>query len=277
MRRKKVAAFVPLLPALFAACQAVQPQPRPLAVREPFPVAYVGRIEPAQPLPDDVTLAGEAAWPAAPAAAAGSGSITVRATLVELPIDEVRALLPGWPLAAEQGQGARLAADDLAARLADWHARGRVVAQPTILIDNGHQGTLRAGKRTAYVSRLAIGAFADRGVHGDPWTIDPHVAVFEHGLELTFAPERRGSATSLGFTWRQRDRVLPRPVGYVHDGRMGAIELPLLLDQTVRGDVDFVSGEALLLGAVAGNVENTAVLLFAEAQAVPADAVAAGG
>ncbi len=256
MLHRPHAATSVLVATLFTGCQA---PPRPLVLRDTFPVTYEGHIAPAQPLPAGLTPScGETAAEELAPSCSSDAALTVRATFVELPVDEVRALLPEWPPQGPRIQGAHLAKDELARHIADWRTRGAIASQPLLVVGFGQDATVRHTKRTAFVSRLELKGSADA------FLVDPEVGLFEEGVELQIGPRRQGGTTSLTFAWHNRDRVLPRPIGQVHEGRMGSIELPILLDQRVHGAADLVPGCSLLLGGIVGSEEGTVVLLCVE-------------
>lgn len=246
---------------LLVACHSAPP-PRPLPVWDTFPVDYRGSFEPAEQLPADATLRADEPTTIAAATGAPSPAIAMRATLVELPADELRAILPTWPRPGPRLQGAHVERDDLTRRLGDWRARDLVVGAPQLVCGLGAHATFHDLKRTAYVSRL------DLKFGADPLLVDPAIGLYEHGLELRLAPRRDGDRLALAFEWRSRDRVLPRPLGRVREGRLGTIELPMLLDQQIRGDAPVVPGTALVLGAMVGGREDTIRLLCVEVDAV---------
>lgn len=241
---------------LFAACHTASP-PRPLPVWDTFPIDYRGSFEPAEQLPADATLRADEPT-VAPGTAASGAPIAMRTTLVELPADEVRAILPTWPRPGPRLQGAHVEREELARRLGEWRARNLVVDAPQLVCGLGAYATFHDLKRTAYVSGL------DLKFGADPLLVDPRVSLYEHGLELRLAPRRDGDRLALAFDWRTRDRVLPRPLGRVREGRLGTIELPMLLDQRIRGDAAVVPGTALVLGAMVGSGEDTIRMLCVE-------------
>ena len=240
--------------ALLAACHSSPPTPLP--IWDTFRLEYRGRVVPAEKLPRDRDL--RSVDPALPVeSVATTRAIAMRATLVELPADEVRALLPAWPHKGPRIQGAHIEQQDLARRIDDWRARHLVVAEPLLVCSLDRHATFTDLKQTAFIGELDLKGGAD------PLFVDPVVDAFEHGLELQLAPRRDAGtdALAIAFDWRCRDRVLPRALGRVREGRLGTIELPMLVDQSVRGEAPAVPGATLLLGAMVGGQPDTIRLL----------------
>ena len=160
MLHRPHAATSVLVATLFTGCQA---PPRPLVLLDTFPVTYEGHIAPAQPLPAGLTPScGETAAEELAPSCSSDAALTVRATFVELPVDEVRALLPEWPPQGPRIQGAHLAKDELARHIADWRTRGAIASQPLLVVGFGQDATVRHTKRTAFVSRLYLKGRAGR-------------------------------------------------------------------------------------------------------------------
>ncbi|MCB9878114.1 MAG: hypothetical protein H6835_10975 [Planctomycetes bacterium] len=240
-----------LAACLLTACSTTA-RPAPLAVQDTFVVDYQGRVQPVERLSDDALMAGDDAM----AQLSGTGSaVQMQALLVELPTDEVRALLPTWPRKGPRLQGAHIEREDLLGRLDDWRRRNLVAAESALVGDFGVEATFRSLSRRAYISHLDIECGAD------PLMVDPQIGVYEYGLELGITPRRDGDETALAFDWRSRDRITPSNVGHYEGGRIGSIELPMMLDQRVRGQAEVVPGAVLMLGAMVGSRPNTVCLL----------------
>ncbi len=252
-----------LIAVAFGACRTAV---APLPLHDPFPVDYTGTIAPAAVLPATAAEAPDAEVPEPLVAGAPDRVFSVRATFVELPLDELRRLIPDWLEQGNRARGYHLAGDELARRLVDWRARDLVQAQAFLAASPGCEASVRRTRRTAFVSHLDLRGSAAACL------VDPAVSAFEHGLELAVTPRWTAGELTLAFTWRNRDRVLPRPVGKVREGRLGAIELPLLIDQTMSGDAPMREGSATVLGAMVGRDEDAVILLCLEADA-PADGV----
>ena len=247
--------------SLLAGCQAPS-RPTPLPVWDTFAVDYQGRYQPAERLPDAASLQVFAPEVEGVEAEAGSevegGSVSMHAMLVELPIDEVRALLPIWPHTGPRLQGAHIERNDLVDRLVDWKRRKLVAAEPTLVADLGAEVTFRSLNRRAFIAHLDLKCGAD------PLMVDPAIGLYEYGLELCMTPRRDGDTTTLVFDWRNRARVAPSAVGSVNEGLLGSIELPMTLDQRVRGEAKVLPGAVLMLGAMVGSQPDTISLLCVE-------------
>lgn len=238
---------------LLAACSSPA-RPSALAVQDTFVVDYQGRIQPVERLADGAEFGGGEGEAIVTDGDSNAGMI-MHAVLVELPTEEVRALLPTWPRKGPRLQGAHIEREDLLGRLDDWRRRNLVAAESALVGDFGVEATFRSLSRRAYISHLDIECGAD------PLMVDPQIGVYEYGLELGITPRRDGDETALAFDWRSRDRITPSNVGHYEGGRIGSIELPMMLDQRVRGEADVLPGAVLMLGAMVGGHPDTVSLL----------------
>ena len=118
--------------------------------------------------------------------------------------------------------------------------------------------TFRSLNRRAFIAHLDLKCGAD------PLMVDPAIGLYEYGLELCMTPRRDGDTTTLVFDWRNRARVAPSAVGSVNEGLLGSIELPMTLNQRVRGEAKVLPGAMLMLGAMVGSQPDTISLLCVE-------------
>jgi hypothetical protein len=254
------AAALSLAATLLTGCQS---PPEPFAIRETFPVTYTGKLTVAQAF---APTAAEA--PAAAdlhASDTARGALTVRATMLELPSDDVHGLVPGWGDVSQRAYGARIPRHEIADRIAAHRDDYQLVAAPLLLVDHNQRGSIRVARNIAYVSRIEYHSGRSQTAFADP-VVDS----FEVGLELAVTPRRDGDGTKVTIEWLDRDRVLPRPVGLLQGGRLGGIELPVILDQRITAElpVHGVSGatgdDAILLGSMLTAESGRARLLFVE-------------
>jgi hypothetical protein len=266
--RQTFAPTLLLAATLLTACQS---PPAPFAVRETFPVSYSGTLTVAQ-----AVGANAAAAPTSLALHTGDtmpGALTVRATMLELPSDDVHSLLPGWGDVRDGAYGARIPRREIAERIAANRDDYQLLAAPVLLVDHERRGSVRTAKHIAYVSRIDYHSGRRQTAFADP-VVDQ----FEVGFELIVTPRRDGDNTTVTMEWLDRDRVQPRPVGLLQGGRLGGIELPLILDQRITAELSVHStsasagDDAILLGSMLTAEAGRARLLFVEfeLQAPPA-------
>lgn len=258
--RQTFAPSLILAATLLTACQS---PPAPFAVRETFPVSYSGTLTVAQ-----AVGAKAAAAPVPVLLRAGDtsrGALTVRATMLELPSDDVHGLLPGWGDARDRAYGARIARHEIAKCIAANRNDYDLLAAPVLLVDHDQRASVRTASHIAYVSRIDYHSGGRQ-----PAIADPVVDKYEVGFELVVSPRRDGDNTTVTIEWLDRDRVQPRPVGLLQGGRLGGIELPVILDQRITAElpVHCASGvagdEAILLGSMLTAATGRARLLFVE-------------
>jgi len=223
-----------LLALTALAATACQTPRSPLEVRETIALDYRGTIGPATRIPGSPEGAAAETRELPNDGQASDGSVTVRATLLELPIEEVRGLLAASHVDAEgNAQGVRVARKQLNERIAAWNGEYPVLATPVLVVGYENCGSIKVTNRTAYVSRLTIKGSATQ------FMADPDVDFVEEGFELRVAPHRDGENAKLTVEWRTVDRVAPMPIGSVElqEGRSAGIQLPLVLDQRIRAEV----------------------------------------
>jgi len=249
-----------LAATLLTACQS---PPAPFAVRETFPVSYSGTLTVAQ------AMGAKAAAPPVPvllrAGDTTHGAMTVRATMLELPSEDVHGLLPGWGDVRDSAYGARIARHEIAQCIAANRDDYDLLAAPVLLVDHDQRASVRTANHIAYVSRIDYHSGRRQTA-----IADPVVDKYEVGFELIITPRRDGDNTTVTIEWLDRDRVQPRPVGLLQGGRLGGIELPVILDQRITAELPVhstsasVGDDAILLGSMLTAEAGRARLLFIE-------------
>lgn len=258
--RRLSAAALSLVTTLLTGCQS---PPAPFAIRETYPVTYTGKLTVAQAFAPTTAEAPAAAD--LHASDTARGALTVRATMLELPSDDIHELVPGWGDVSQRAYGARIPRHEIADRIAAHRDDYQLVAAPLLLVDHNQRASIRVARNIAYISRIEYHSGRSQTAFADPI-----VDSFEVGLELAVTPRRDGDGTKVTIEWLDRDRVLPRPVGLLQGGRLGGIELPVILDQRITAELPVhgvssaASDDAILLGSMLTAESGRARLLFVE-------------
>ena len=278
------ATVLPFAFAVLAACHGTPPQPKltPLAVTTPIAVHYEGSVGALTPA-DDAALAA----PSPDTAAPGTPAVAFRATLLELPRDEARALVPDLGCAApppvevladgsmrawsERGVtdsdgpmfttrrqraiglgGGRVERTALRSALTTLASHGRVAMAPMASAAFDTSATLTVQKQRAFVRGMRLAAIADSVLVDD---ID--VATFDEGARFRFTAHRHGSDVAVDVEWLDVRAVLPVPYG-------GGIQLPVLERHHVTARAVLRENDGLVLGSLPGRDGDSVLLLCVE-------------
>lgn len=278
---------------LFVACQSTRPALLPLAVDQPFAVAYHGEVAPIRLAEPDAAAHGEkqlsafpelsterdqkAQWETTPAATlVPNDAVSVRATILELDVEDARMLLENLeqdargdfrsaaaptfapsqlPLAGLAG--AHLRSGQMAALMAQLKGRANVVATPRVVTSMGNRAQVSISEQTAFVRSVELEPVAGR------LRADPEVDVFEHGMRLAFLVSSGKASSSLEVVWQITEPVRPIPVAR---SRAASLQLPVVLEHRIVATTPIAAADAMILGSLPGANDERVLLLCVEVE-----------
>ncbi|MCA8973212.1 MAG: hypothetical protein KDC98_00750 [Planctomycetes bacterium] len=256
--------------------------PQPVPIRDTFAVAYEGSIAP---------LASEAFFEAStPAPLVPTRSAIVRVTVLELPLDEARRVVPGLvvpaPAAVEglPGGGERLWTDSrvqtidahglmlgpriralgmnaghveprrLQQALSALTRRGRVLDTAEGAVAIGSTATITAATKMSFLRSMTYGAASDSVIVDD---VD--IGRFEHGTQVKLGLRPDGVRFAVELEWLQKTPVsqLDSPWG---------LQMPVIGEHRVQtsATVTMAGPEAVVVGSLPGRARGTVQLLCVE-------------
>jgi hypothetical protein len=280
-RSRALATALVLLPA--AACHSGPPAPPPLLVTGTVDVEYEGRIAPLAEGETDTLPESELRT-----AAYGTPTVVFHTTVLELPLAEARAFVPGlvaeapppvealpdgstreWserrvvssagPMHTTRRQRAVGLAGGLVDRAAlrsampALIARGEVATEPlTAASTLGNTLTLSTQNEKAFVRGMRLTAVADSIL-----VEDIEVATFRVGWSFRLTANAAGDALEVAVQWNDARAVHPVPHG-------GGIQLPVIERHRVSTRAVIDGGSSLVVGSLPGHREGTVQLLCVE-------------
>lgn len=236
-----------------AACQSPAPL-QPLAVRDPFAVAYRGDVAPAVPTEP-------AAAVDAPSPQAVGSQYSIRAKLLELPVEDGEQAFANLitlpenassvPSRAEHAVrlpmcglgGAHVERATIAALLQQVEGRADVVMAPELAASFGTDATVSLRDRTAYVRSVTL-----RPLQGG-LIADPAIDVFETGSTLRFRVEGTKAGQRLVLSWESSEPLRPLPLAAT---RVASLQVPVVVTHLLSCETAIDKTDSLVVGSLPG-------------------------
>lgn len=240
---------------LFASCQSPAPL-LPIAVRDPFAVAYRGDVAPAVPVVEPTEpVASTPTNPGAPC--------TIHATILELTAEDGRQVLsnlislPEFGAAEAGGRipdsvrlptsgiaGAHVERAAMTTLLENLKGRAEVVMAPELAASHGIDTTASMRNKTAYVRSVTLRPMA-LALIGDPM-----VDAFETGETIRFRIEERKGANHLVVTWESSEPMRPLPLAST---RAATVQVPVVLTHQLSCDTPVENSDSVVVASLPGS------------------------
>jgi hypothetical protein len=241
--------------AVLAACHSSPPLPKALTVRNPFAVAYAGRVSPLSA--DD---APEPAEPAPESALAPRRVVAFRATWLELPVDEAHQLLPA--LTTQEAPagfgGGHVEPAMLREALAGLADRSQVCHTQRATIGVGDTARVSTLSQRAFVKSLRLARAADSLL-----VDDLEVGVFEYGSSVDLAVAAQGDGLCIGVEWSEVTPVLPIPFT---NAPMASVQVPVLRRHTLTASISVTGSDGFVLASLPADAVDAVRILCVEVE-----------